>query len=109
MMRRALTLWLFVPLFLSLASAAEKEKPLPKDLPPYGPLKPFVTPKVTPHKLSNGLTLWLVPRPGFPKVSLAVAVRGGKAADPEGSAGAFGAAGRYARSRYQDAQRAADC
>ena len=87
MMRRALTLWLFVPLCLSLARAAEKEKPLPKGLPSYGPLQPFVAPQVTPHQLSNGLTLWLAPRPGFPKVSLAVAVRGGKAADPKGGPG----------------------
>jgi len=33
-------------------------------------------------KLPNGLTLWLVPRPGYPKVALALAVRGGMAADP---------------------------
>ncbi|MGH9469415.1 MAG: M16 family metallopeptidase [Terriglobia bacterium] len=56
--------------------------PLPKGLPPYGPLVPFHPPKVVVSQLPNGLTLWLAPRPGFPKVSLAVAVRGGMAADP---------------------------
>jgi predicted Zn-dependent peptidase len=63
------------------ASAAEKNKPLPKDLPPYGPLEPFKAPQATARTLSNGLTVWLVPRPGFPKIACAVAVRGGMAAD----------------------------
>lgn len=75
-------------LFLALgivatAWAAEKEAPLPKDLPPYGPLKTISAPQVKEEKLSNGLTLWLVPRRGFPKVALIVAVRGGMAADPK--------------------------
>jgi zinc protease len=63
------------------ATAQEKLPPLPKDLPPYGPLTPFKSPNVEVKKLSNGLTLWLVPRPGFPKVALAWAVLGGRAAD----------------------------
>jgi predicted Zn-dependent peptidase len=33
-------------------------------------------------RLDNGLTLWLVSEPGFPKVALTVAVHGGLAADP---------------------------
>ena len=65
------------------ALAQEKLPPLPKDLPPYGPLAPFQTPKVEVKKLPNGLTVWLVPRQGFPKVALAVAVRGGRASDPK--------------------------
>ncbi len=59
-----------------------KEAPLPKDLPPYGATKPFKPPRVQQEKLPNGLTLWLVPEPGFPKVALAVVVRGGMASDP---------------------------
>ncbi len=59
-----------------------KEPPLPKDLPPYGALKPFTPPKVQQEKLPNGLTLWLVPEPGFPKVAFATVVRGGLASDP---------------------------
>ena len=72
-------------LFLAVAPAVgtEKETPLPKGLPPYGELKPFPAPQTTSEKLANGLTLWLVPRPGFPKVSYALAVRGGLAADPQ--------------------------
>jgi zinc protease len=63
------------------AFAVEKEQPLPKDLPPYGPLRPISAPHASEKKLSNGVTVWLVPRPGFPKVALALAVRGGMAAD----------------------------
>ena len=65
------------------ALAQEKLPPLPKDLPPYGPLAPFRAPAAEVRKLSNGLTVWLVPRPGFPKVALAAAVRGGRASDPK--------------------------
>jgi zinc protease len=65
-----------------LTAPAQKQQPLPKDLPPYGALKPFTPPAVQASKLPNGLTIWLVPEPGFPKVAFAVAVRGGLAADP---------------------------
>jgi zinc protease len=61
----------------------EKLPPLPKDLPPYGPLVPFKSPEVQVAKLPNGLTVWRVPRPGFPKVALTLAVRGGRAYDPK--------------------------
>ena len=72
-------------LFLTVApaTAAEKEQPLPKDLPSYGELKPFHAPEVSTQKLANGMTLWLVPRPGFPKVCYMLAVKGGFAADPQ--------------------------
>lgn len=65
-----------------LCFAAGKETPLPKDLPPYGPVAPFVPPHVTELKLGNGLALWLAPISGFPKVTFTFAVRGGYAADP---------------------------
>jgi predicted Zn-dependent peptidase len=83
MMRRALWVWLVILPALLTASGAEKSKPLPKDLPPYGALEPFKAPQVTARTLSNGLSLWLVPRIGFPKDSFAVAVRGGLAWDPK--------------------------
>ncbi len=82
-MKRA---WLLAVLCLALALpalAAEKPAPLPKDLPPYGALVPFQAPKVVTRQLSNGLTVWLVPRPGFPKVALVLAMRGGMADDPK--------------------------
>jgi len=65
------------------ASAAKKERALPKDLPPYGEMKPVSPPAVQQTRLPNGLSLWLVPRPGFPKVAFAIAVRGGRASDPQ--------------------------
>jgi predicted Zn-dependent peptidase len=61
---------------------AQKPAPLPKDLPPYGPEKPIEAPSVKITKLDNGLTVWLVSEPGFPKLSYTVAIRGGYAADP---------------------------
>ena len=61
---------------------AQKEHALPKELPPYGPLKPFSAPAVKTIQLDNGLTIWMVSRAGFPKVAAVLAVRGGLAADP---------------------------
>jgi zinc protease len=82
--RHPMALCIFAVLAFPLLSIAEQKTPaLPKDLPPYGALKTFQAPQVTVQKLSNGLTLWLVSRSGFPKVALAVALRGGLAADPK--------------------------
>jgi zinc protease len=76
-----------LPLFFSLLlsaslSLAQKQVQMPKDLPPYGPEKPLQTPSVKSAKLDNGLSLWLVSEPGFPKVAFTIVVRGGLAADP---------------------------
>jgi zinc protease len=68
-------------LLLACAGFAEKA-PLPKELPAYGPEKPLQAPSVKVSKLDNGLSVWLVSQPGFPKLSFAIAVRGGLAADP---------------------------
>ena len=78
-MRTAL-LAIFVLLFTS-ATPAQKEAPLPKDLPPYGKQPAFEPPEVKAAKLGNGLTVWLVARPGLPKVSFRVVVLGGLAMD----------------------------
>ena len=83
MFRRAYAISIILLLALSPAWAGEKEKPLPKDLPPYGAVKPFAAPQAAERSLANGLTLRLAPRRGFPKVAFAVAVRGGLAADPK--------------------------
>ncbi|HZI63752.1 MAG TPA: pitrilysin family protein [Thermoanaerobaculia bacterium] len=65
----------------ALAFAAET--PPPKELPPYGEDKPLPLPEVRESKLPNGLTVWIVPRSGIPKVSAVLAVRGGgTASDP---------------------------
>ena len=83
-----LSVSLMVTMAVALGSlGAEKPVKLPKDLPPYGPVVPFRAPQVEIKNLDNGLTLWLVPRPGFPKVAFALAVRGGMAADPKDRAG----------------------
>ncbi len=82
MLRKTLILTILLLAAATATIGAGKEQPLPKDMPPYGALKPFVAPQVTEQKLANGLAVWLVPRPGFPKVAIAVAARGGYAADP---------------------------
>ncbi len=69
------------------AALAAKEQPLPKDLPPYGQEKPFPVPSILDASTSNGLKVWIVARPGFPKVTAVLAVRGGTAADPANLAG----------------------
>jgi zinc protease len=83
---RARAFMIMAAALLALPASAlgqEKLPPLPKDLPPYGPLVPFKAPEVQVAKLPNGLTVWRVPRPGFPKVALTLAVRGGRAYDPK--------------------------
>ena len=68
-------------LFVGFAFA-QKQVAMPKDLPPFGPEKPLQAPAVKVSKLANGMTIWLVAEPGFPKVAYTLAVRGGLAADP---------------------------
>lgn len=78
---KKLVLIILALLFVA-AAQAQKEAPLPKDLPPYGPQTPAPPPDVKVSKLDNGLTVWLVARPGLPKVALRLTVLGGLAADP---------------------------
>lgn len=80
-MMRTMRIAIAIFFFASL-SFAQKEVRMPKDLPPYGAEKPLPLPSVKSAKLENGLTVWLVSKPGFPKVAFTVAVRGGLAADP---------------------------
>jgi zinc protease len=79
-MKKALTV-IFVLLFAA-AARAQKEAPLPKDLPSYGTQPAFQPPEVKAAKLDNGLTVWLVAQPGLPKVSFYIVVLGGLAVDP---------------------------
>ncbi len=69
-------------LVVATQSWAQKEVQLPNELPSYGPERPLAAPSVKIAKLDNGLTVWLVSEPGFPKVSFSFALRGGLAADP---------------------------
>lgn len=70
-------------LSLGMPLFATEEKPLPKELPPFGQDRPLPRLEVQVHQLPNGLTIWLVPRSGLPKVSLTLGIRGGTASDPE--------------------------
>jgi zinc protease len=74
-------------LFFSGSAMAQKQAPLPKDLPPYGPETPLSAPSVKTSTLTNGLSVWLVSEPGFPMIAVSIAVRGGYAADPADRAG----------------------
>jgi zinc protease len=86
-MKRRTLILLIALAFVLPAWAAKDEQSLPKDLPGYGQMKPATVPNVQQEKLANGQTVWLVSRPGFPKVTFVVAVRGGYAADPAGEPG----------------------
>jgi len=73
---------LAVALGLTLAGIAQAATTsLPKDLPAYGPDKPLPVPQISRHTLPNGLTVWVVPRHGLPKVNVVLSVLGGTAAD----------------------------
>ena len=76
------TLVISLSVVLCAGYAVAEKAPLPKELPPYGTEIPLTAPAVNSTKLDNGLTVWLVSEPGFPKVSIALAVHGGYAADP---------------------------
>src|SRR5258708_12269436 len=88
-MKKTRTAAILLVLAASLASglSASEKKPLPKDLPPFGSDKPLPVPSIAQSKLPNGLTVWVVKRPGFPRVAAVLAVRGGSAADPKDAQG----------------------
>lgn len=68
----------FAPTAYAAAPAAAKELAMPA----YGKDKPIPVPKITKSTLKNGLTVWVVPRKGLPRVDYVLAVRGaGFAAD----------------------------
>jgi predicted Zn-dependent peptidase len=60
---------------------AKDDQPLPKDLPPYGAERALPVPEIAQRTLRNGLTVWVVPRAGLPKLNAVLAVRGGLASD----------------------------
>jgi hypothetical protein len=49
------------------AQSAQRQAPLPAELPPYAKDKPLPAPKIVRHTLPNGLMVWLVPRQGLPR------------------------------------------
>ena len=74
-------------LLLAPAALAAEKHPLPKELPPFGADRPLPVPAIATFTTPEGLTVWLVPRAGIPKVSAVLAVRGGLSADPRGAEG----------------------
>jgi zinc protease len=63
----------------------------PTPMPAYGKDKPIPTPKIARKTLANGLTVWVVPRSGLPRVDYVLAVRGaGYAADGKARPGFAG-------------------
>lgn len=75
---------------LALPVLAAEERPLPRELPPYGADRPIPLPRITRETLPNGLTVWLVQRDGSPRLSLTLATRGGMASDPADAEGISG-------------------
>jgi predicted Zn-dependent peptidase len=77
----------FAAVLLAASLEAAEKKPLPKDLPPFGEDKPLPVPTIAQSKLPNGLTVWVVARPGYPRAVVKLAVRGGNASDPKEAPG----------------------
>lgn len=66
--------------FAPAAYAADAAASSP--MPPYGKDKAIPAPQIAKKTLANGLTVWVVPRKGLPRVDFVLAVRGaGYAAD----------------------------
>ena len=60
-----------------LASGAFAATPvLPKDLPAYAADKPLPIPAIAKKTLENGMTVWVVPREGVPRVDYVLAFKG---------------------------------
>src|SRR5690606_41978319 len=75
--------------FAPSAYAQDAKTPArPKDMPAYGQEKSIPAPKIAKQTLSNGLTVWVVPREGLPRVDYVLALRGaGFAADAANQSG----------------------
>lgn len=79
---------LIVSSLLAPAAFAGADVALPKELPPYAQDKPLPVPQIAKRTLSNGMTVWVLPREGLPRVDYVLAFRGaGLAADGAGQQG----------------------
>ncbi len=71
---------LMLTLALSLAFApavhAQTTAAVAAVMPPFGQDKPIPVPRIVKKTLANGLTVWVVPRDGLPRVDYVLAVRG---------------------------------
>ncbi|MDQ3288814.1 MAG: insulinase family protein [Pseudomonadota bacterium] len=79
----AAALWVGIGLaMLSGFALAGPDSILPPELPPYGADKPLPIADVARRTLDNGLTVWVVPRDGIPRVDYVLALSGaGHSAD----------------------------
>ena len=74
--------------FTPAAFAADAPAAQPSPMPAYGKDEPIPTPKIAKKTLANGMTVWVVPRDGLPRVDFVLAVRGaGLAADDKAHPG----------------------
>ncbi|HEY0065046.1 MAG TPA: pitrilysin family protein [Telluria sp.] len=81
MKKLMLTLAISMMFAPAVYAASDVDAALAK-LPPFGKDKPIPAPQITKKTLANGLTVWVVPRKGLPRVDFVLAVRGaGYAAD----------------------------
>jgi zinc protease len=63
-------------LFAPAAFAADTPADTASKMPAYGKDKPLPVPHITKKTLANGLTVWVVPRDGIPRVDFGLAVKG---------------------------------
>ena len=79
---RGATLAVAMSLLFVSSVQAGADAPLPEELPPYAPDKPLPVQEIAQKTLANGLTVWVMPRDGLPRVDYVLAMRGaGYAAD----------------------------
>ncbi|HVR09600.1 MAG TPA: pitrilysin family protein [Thermoanaerobaculia bacterium] len=83
MKKRSLVLVALFGVLFATGLRAADEPPFPKELPAFGLDRPLPVPPVVQLKTAEGLTVWIVARAGFPKVTAMLTVRGGSAADPK--------------------------
>ena len=73
---------LLIGALLVPAAHAGEAAAMPKDLPAYAADKPLPVPAISKQTLDNGLTVWVVPRNGMPRIDFVLAFQGaGLAAD----------------------------
>lgn len=73
---KKLMLTFAVSLLFAPAAQAADSAAAASTLPPYGKDKPIPPPQIIKKTLANGMTVWVVPRKGLPRVDMVLAVRG---------------------------------
>lgn len=73
--------------FLAAPLFAVGEAPLPADLPALAADRPLPVPELVETRLANGLEVWVLTRPGLPRVMARLVARAGTAVDPAGLEG----------------------